>query len=92
MKPLVYYCRWRGASLRLRGREETAVIGQLAFTEEDGTKRLQEFHFNLKTYQLTLKHEDGDEIIQLDEMGVAKTEIKEEDEQEPPEGFSTSRG
>ncbi|NHZ72305.1 MAG: hypothetical protein GWP17_04365 [Aquificales bacterium] len=70
MKPLVYYCRWQEASLRLRGREETAVFGQLAFTEEDGSERLQEFHYNLQTRQLTLKQADGDEIIQLDEMGV----------------------
>ncbi len=72
MKPLVYYCRWQGASLRLRGRDETAVFGQLAFREEDGSERLQAFHYNLKTRQITLKHEDGEEIIQLDEMGVVE--------------------
>lgn len=70
MKPLVYYCRWQGASLKLRGRDETAVFGQFAFTEKDGSVRLQAFHFNLKTRQLTLKNADGDELIQLDEMGV----------------------
>ena len=72
MKPLVYYCRWQGASLKLRGRDETAVFGQLAFTEEDGSDRLQTFHYNLKTRQLTLKHETDEEIIQLDEMGVVE--------------------
>jgi len=71
MKPLVYYCRWQGASLKLRGRDETAVFGHLAFTDEDGTVRLQEFHYQLKTQKLTLKHADNDEIIQLDEMGIA---------------------
>jgi hypothetical protein len=71
MKPLVYYCRWQGASLKLRGRDETAVFGHLSFTEEDGSERLQEFHYNLQTRQLTLKNEMGDEIIQLDEMGIA---------------------
>jgi hypothetical protein len=70
MKPLVYFCRWQGASLRLRGREETAVFGQLVFIEEDGTERPQAFHYNLQTRQLTLQHEHGDEIVQLDEMGV----------------------
>ena len=70
MKPLVYYCRWQGASLKLRGRDETAVFGQFAYTEEDGSERLQEFHFNLKSRQLTLKYAAGDELIQLDEMGV----------------------
>ena len=72
MKPLVYYCRWQGASLKLRGREETAVFGHLAFTEEDGSERLQAFHYNLQTRQLTLQHEVGDETIQLDEMGVVE--------------------
>ena len=70
MKPLVYYCRWQGASLKLRGRDETAVFGQFAYKEEDGSERLQAFQFNLNTRQLTLKHAAGDEIIQLDEMGV----------------------
>lgn len=70
MKPLVYYCRWQGASLKLRGRDETAVFGHLVFTEEDGSKRMQEFHYNLQTRQLTLKNEMGDEIVQLDEMGI----------------------
>ena len=70
MKPLVYYCRWQGASLKLRGRDETAVFGHLAFTEEDGSERVQEFHYNLQTRQLTLKNEMGDEVLQLDEMGI----------------------
>ncbi len=70
MKPLVYYCRWQGASLRLRGRDETAVWGHLVFTADDGTEQPQEFHFNLQTRQLTLQKETGDELLQLDEMGV----------------------
>ncbi|MFO7678659.1 MAG: hypothetical protein R6X34_01285 [Chloroflexota bacterium] len=70
MKPLVYYCRWQGASLRLRGREETAVFGQLAFKETDGSERLQEFHFNLQTNQLTLKTADGEKTFQIDDMGI----------------------
>lgn len=71
MKPLVMYCRWHDASLRLRGREETAVWGHLVTTDDDQNETLQPFHFNLKTWQLTLQHDNAeDELIQLDEMGV----------------------
>ena len=70
MKQLVYYCRWQGASLRLRGRDETAVWGHLVFTADDGTEQPQAFHFNIQTRQLTLQKETGDELLQLDEMGV----------------------
>ena len=68
MKPLVYYCRWQGASLRLRGRDDTAVWGYIVFTDETGTETTQSFHFNLKTWMLTLP--DKDKTIQLDEMGT----------------------
>lgn len=69
MKPLVYYCRWHGATLRLQGRDETAVWGQLVFSQE-AEESTQKFHFDLKKWQLTL--EEGDQVkqIQLDEMGV----------------------
>lgn len=69
MKPLVYYCRWHGATLRLRGRGETAVWGQLVFItdEEEST---QNFRFDLQTWQLTLEDGDATKQIQLDEMGV----------------------
>jgi len=70
MKPLVYYCRWQGAALRLRGRDETAVWGHLVFTTPNGTEQPQEFHFNLQTRQLILNKETGDETLELDEMGV----------------------
>ena len=70
MKPLVYYCRWQGASLRLRGRDQSAVWGQLVFTGENGEEELQEFHFNLRTSQLTLQQTTGELSIVLDEMGV----------------------
>lgn len=69
MKALVYYARWQGASLRLRGRDETAVWGQLVFTE-NGEERLQTFRFNLKTWQITLTEADGEKTMQLDEMGT----------------------
>ena len=70
MKPLVYYCRWQGAVLRLRGRDETAVWGHLVFSTGNGPEQTQEFHFDLRTRQLTLKKETGDELLELDEMGV----------------------
>jgi hypothetical protein len=77
MKPLVFFCRWHDASLRLRGRDETAVWGHLVFSDEAGEESSQPFRFNLKTRQLTLE-EDGEAgpagTIQLDEMG---TEVEE---------------
>lgn len=70
MKPLVYYCRWQGATLRLRGRDETAVWGHLVFADRQGEEAEQPFKFNLKTWQLTMTEPDGKRIIQLDEMGT----------------------
>jgi hypothetical protein len=69
MKPLVYYCRWQGATLRLQGRGETAVWGQLVFIT-DGQESSQNFRFDLKTWQLTLAEGDATKQIQLDEMGT----------------------
>ncbi len=69
MKPLVYYCRWQGASLRLRGRDSTAVWGELVFNEQ-GTERAQPFRFDLQSWQLTLTEAQGERTIQLDEMGT----------------------
>ena len=71
MKPLVYYCRWQRAVLRLRGRDETAVWGQLVFAEEN-SERSQEFHFDLRTNIITLQTAGEPTIIKLDDMGVAK--------------------
>ena len=70
MKALVYYCRWQGAVLRLRGRDETAVWGELAFSTPDGVETIQEFHFHLKTRQLILHLPDGDQTLNLDDMGT----------------------
>ncbi|MCB9418345.1 MAG: hypothetical protein H6667_00960 [Ardenticatenaceae bacterium] len=70
MKPLVYYCRWRGATLRLQGRGETAVWGQLVFIN-DKQESTQNFHFDLNTWQLTLEEGGETKQIQLDEMGIA---------------------
>lgn len=73
MRPLVYYCRWQGATLRLRGRDETAVWGQLVFTNADSTELTQNFRFQLETKQLTLLQSDHEQVVQLDEMGTILT-------------------
>lgn len=68
MKPLVYYCRWQSVSLRLRGRSETAVWGELV--SKDGAETTQAFHFDLQNWVLTLKEDSADRTIKLDEMGT----------------------
>jgi hypothetical protein len=70
MKALVYFCRWQGAALRLRGRDDTAVWGELAFPTPDASEITQEFHFYLKTRQLILHLPDGDQTLNLDDMGT----------------------
>jgi hypothetical protein len=70
MKPLVYYCRWQGATLRLRGRDDTAVWGQLVFTNEDGVETTQDFRFILAAAQLILVEEGKERVLVLDDMGV----------------------
>jgi hypothetical protein len=70
MRALVYYCRWQGAALRLRGRDATAVWGHLVFTDDAGVERGEAFRFELANGRLTLSKPEGDETLQLDEMGV----------------------
>lgn len=65
MKPLVLWCRWHDAKLRLHGRDDSAVWGELAFSDET-----RPFHFDLDNWQLTLGRGDDRELLQLDEMGV----------------------
>ena len=74
MKPLVYYCRWHEASLRLRGRDDTAVWGHLVYKANTDDEWQQEFRFELKKWRLSLQTKDGEETIQLDEMGVVQSE------------------
>lgn len=68
MKPLVFWCRWNEARLRLAGRDETSIWGELAFATEN-----KPFRFNLKTHQLTIA---DDAPLQLDEMGVVIKETR----------------
>lgn len=67
MKPLVYWCRWHEARLRLRGRDEAAVWGELAFKD-----RTERFRFELQTWKLTVGEGITAQIIELDEMGVER--------------------
>jgi hypothetical protein len=70
MKPLVYYCRWQEASLRLRGRDDTVVWGHLVYKADTPDETSQPFRFELKTWRLILQKPEGEEVIQLDEMGT----------------------
>lgn len=72
MGPLVYYCRWRGAKLRLRGRDDTAVWGELITTEDDQMS-VETFHFDLRSWELWLGKAPG-RRLQLDELGVVTEE------------------
>ena len=72
MGPLVYYCRWHGARLRLRGRDAESVWGQL-ITTENGAERAETFRYDLLSWQLWLG-ENGERRLQLDEMGVVTDE------------------
>jgi hypothetical protein len=73
MRPLVNYARWQGARLRLLGRDESAVWGQLVFTAGEGKgeyseERTQSFRFDLNSWRLELG--DEGQVLQLDDMGV----------------------
>jgi len=73
MGPLVYYCRWRGAKVRLHGRDDTAVWGELIIQEE-GRERVESFRFDLRTWELRLRMGDAETVLQLDELGVVVSE------------------
>lgn len=69
MGPLVYYCRWQRAKLRLQGREGHWVWGFLVF-EDDQDQQSEPFRFNSQTWQLYLGEGNERPPLQLDEMGV----------------------
>lgn len=75
MKPLVYYCRWQGASLRLRGRNETAVWGEIVSTDAVGDEQAQPFRFLLESATLLLPTDEGEQVLFLDEMGTVRTDL-----------------
>jgi hypothetical protein len=74
MRPLVNYCRWQRATLRLRGRDDTSVWGELVYQPGTAEERAQVFHYDLRTRVITLEDEGGPPSggvsRQLDEMGV----------------------
>ena len=70
MKALVYYCRWHDASLRLRGRDDTAVWGHLVYKADTPDETMQPFRFELRTRRLTLETKTGEETVQLDGRGA----------------------
>jgi hypothetical protein len=73
MGPLVYYCRWRGAKLRLRGRDAAFTWGELVTAGETG-EQIEAFRFDLNTWELTLSDATGNRRLQLDELGVVVAE------------------
>lgn len=70
MKPLVFYCRWHDALLRLRGRGKTAVWGQLVYNAHSDDEWAETFRYELETQVITIDGEAGQRILQLDEMGT----------------------
>ncbi len=66
-KPLVNWCRWNSASLRLAGHDEQAVWGELAYANDQA----EPFRFNMHTWQLTRTTTTGDVTETLDETGIA---------------------
>lgn len=65
MKPLVLWCRWHEARLRLHGRSDTEVWGELVFAQ-----KTEPFRFDLEAWVLTVGEGEAQERLQLDEMGV----------------------
>ena len=65
MKPLVLWCRWHDARLRLAGRDKEAVWGELAFPEN-----AEKFRFELATARLFIGEGEARRELRLDEMGV----------------------
>ncbi len=75
MGPLVYYCRWQSAKLRLWGRAKPFVWGELAFSDADSQNaRTEPFRFNTVTGELFLQRANGWARLQLDELGVVEVE------------------
>lgn len=70
MKPLVYWCRWHDATLRLHGRDEDYLWGELVFPEHT-----EPFRFQRQTWELTVGEGADARELKLDEMGV---EIEQE--------------
>ncbi len=72
MKPLVYYCRWQKATLRLRGRDKTAVWGQLVQKTAEGEEEASDFRYLLDSSELFVNDGQGERHYRLDEKGVPR--------------------
>ena len=70
MKPLVYYCRWQRASLRLRGRDATAVWGQLVQKTAESEEKTSDFRYLLDSSELMIVQDGQEQYYRLDEKGV----------------------
>ena len=68
MKPLVYYCRWHTARLRIIGRDDHAIWGDLVLLDENG--RLEPFHYDMNTWEPVRGEGASETRVRLDEMGV----------------------
>ncbi len=69
-KPLVHWCRWNSASLRLAGRDERFVWGEFGLAEDHA----EPFRFDMITWELTRTTADGEVVEMLDEMGISREE------------------
>jgi hypothetical protein len=70
MKPLVLWCRWNNARLRLHGRNETEVWGEIVLPDS-----LEQFRYNIAAAELRLGKENPWRYIKLDDMGIDITVI-----------------
>jgi hypothetical protein len=70
MKPLVNYCRWRRARLRLHGRSEDEVWGQLVFRAAGDEDEVKPFRYHLADAELIIEEDGNERHIRLDEVGV----------------------
>jgi hypothetical protein len=74
MKPLVYYCRWQRVSLRLRGRDEGAIWGQLVQKTPEGAEEARNFRYFFESSELIVKNGDEEHSFRLDEKGIPQPE------------------
>jgi hypothetical protein len=68
MGPLVYYCRWQNARLRLRGRDDRLFGASCIFHEEDN-ELSQPFRFDHKTWELWITEDGETRHLQLMNWG-----------------------
>lgn len=74
MQPLVYFCRWQSAKLRLRGRDETSVWGELVYAAGQPDEYTQRFRYDLGEQTIIIDTAEGQTRQVLDEMGVVLDE------------------